>query len=319
MRDSLKWIAPATRTGGIFEDGADHYVIGGGRITAQNTAIAMSAPFPIDLDACPHIDTFRAAVGAADETVSFEAGHSHLTVRSKGLTVAVPCLAERPWCPTPSGPTLEAPAGFLEALERVQPFVGVDNRRPFVCQALIAGGMVTATNGVSVVQLWTGWDTPPIHVPDYAIKELLKLKGKLLKLQLSPSQLTFHYEGERWLQVRLYDAAFPWEAAARILDAKHSTPEELPNDIGKAVERIAPFCDKEDQAIYFRNGGIGTKPHVGAGAFLEFPGLPDHLAWSLKPLKDTLNVAQKIAWNTSELKHHFFGDKLRGVTLGRKW
>lgn len=318
MQDALKFVSTAVKSGPIMEPEHEHYVIRDGQVTAFNRALAMSAPFPVEWEATPKADMFRAAVDKAGDALAFEPQPGAVVVRSKRLKVAVPCLPDAPWLPVPDGTKLEAPGNLKARLEAAQPFVNSDlaDTRKMLSSVLIGGGFYTAAFNAGAIQIWDGHDLPSIHVPDYMIKEILRVKDKPTHIQIGHSSLTVHYDGGRWIRGLLYEQPFPWEQVMRILDTPHQTLEPFSEGLIEAHKEITPFLE-DSGAIYFRNAGLATTRYPDTGAHILVDGLPEGLCFTHRILGLALNVAHSIDWSDKGRAHAFYGESLRGRIMGR--
>lgn len=316
MKDAIKFVTPAFKAGPSFAE-TDHYIIRNGRIIAFSYALAMSAPFPGVPDCCPRADLFRAAIDKAGDSVGFDLKADALHVRSNGLRVAVPCLTERPFEPVPQGDRADTPSGFLDALRAVQPFMGTDEARPHLKAVHLERGCYSTTNNVTAVQKWTGHDYYSLTIPDYAVNAMLKFKEAPTHIQHSDNDVTFHYDGDRWIKCLFYEGAWPMEQVMKLLGAHDEPFTEMPEGFAAALERLAPFADKENPKVYFRDGGMATSAHKSEGAHVEFAGLPEGLIFGLRPLSLIAPVAQLIRWHP-DLRHDFQStDKtFRGAVMG---
>lgn len=318
MLDALRFVQGAIQKNGVTPE-LEHYIIKEGRVTGFNGYMALSAPIALEIEAVPKALTFFKALSACGDTVVIkktDAGHLH--IESAGFKVFVPCLETAIYEPAPTGDRFPAPPGMAKAFARMLPFVGEDASRPWAMGLCIGNGAYTATNNVILLQLWDGHQLPTINCPRFAVAEVARLKEDPVEISVSPSSITFFYEGGRWLRSQVIAQEWPFDKMSAILD-RPSAPTPIPDGFFEAVDRLAPFTTEGPSSpVFLMNGSLSTvAPGAEIGASVEVPGLREASAFRLKALQLLSEELRTVDFSVSPAL--FFGDNSRGAIIGMEF
>lgn len=293
-----------------------HFNIHNGRIQGYNGTLALSSPIQLNLNIKPKATEFAKAVQTCKETVQINLTPAgRLSIKSGRFRALINCIEDDFPDIEPEGEEFELEGGLLDALKTLNPFIGEDASRPWSRGVLFSGSSAFATNNIILMQYWLGHHFPyVINIPKPAIQEILRIGKEPTGMQVSPRNITFHYEGGRWLRSQLYSTK--WPDLNKVLSAENN-PAPFPDIFFEALEDLTPFMDDMSR-VYFKEGKISTHEAEGEGATVEIKGLPDKGIYNIKLLKLLYEVAEKIDFNSYPKPSIFIGEKLRGAIVGMR-
>lgn len=318
MIDALRFVKGAIKKSALTPE-MEHYRIADGRVISYNGFMALSAPLDLDIRACPKAGTFAKALEACGDTVAVHmTAAGRLAIVSGKFKAYVPCLEDLSHDATPHGDVYEAPEGLLAALKGLYPFIGEDASRPWAMGAQFHGASVLATNNVVAVEYWHGMQgMPDCNVPRFAIAEIIRIGQKPISLQTDGRTLTFHYEGDRWLRVNLLDHSWPFDVVGKMYDRPHNRNPIEP-ELRDAIDKISAFTDSPATPLFFMNGSVSTSQTAEDGVWVEVPGLAHTGVYNLRQLDLVTSVATELDWDLYPDPVIFYGDKMRGLVMGRR-
>lgn len=313
MIDDLKFVQGAVARKD-FVQALTHFNIHQGRIKGFNGSMALCSPIALDLDVKPKADQLVKAIQTCKETVQINMTPAgRMAIRSGKFRAHVDCIDEEFPDVEPEGELLTLDGHLLEAIKILNPFIAEDASRPWARGILFNGPSAFATNNVCLVQYWLGYSFPYIiNIPKPTVQELIRINQEPVSVQVSPSSVTFHYEGDRWLRTQTYTTE--WPDLARVLD-READPKELPDGFFEGLETLHPFVDDMDR-VFFQETGMSTSQTEGEGASVELKGLPDTGVYNIKQLQLLDGVAGKIDLHQYPKPCIFYGKNLRGAIVG---
>ena len=317
MLSELKFVQGAVSTKDFVPE-MKHFTIKDGRVTGFNGVLALSSPIELDVSCAPKAVPLVKAIGLCQDVVSLGLTEANrLRVKSGPFKVFVDCV-ELEGLPEqqPSGEIIEFDGEqMLNAIKKLTPFIGSDASRPWTNGILLRGQSAFATNNVCLVEYWIGTALPfTVNVPIQAIKEMSRISEPPVNAQLSEHSITFHYADGRWLRTQLYDTN--WPDVAKILD-QNRTPTPAPEGLFEALHLLKPFLEM-DGTIYFRGGSVYTTKDDNLGGSCEVEGLHPEGVYVHKMLSLLEGVAESVDFTAYPEPLLFYGDRLRGVILGRR-
>jgi DNA polymerase III sliding clamp (beta) subunit (PCNA family) len=296
-----------------------HFVIEHGRVRGYNGVIALCSPIPFDIACKPRADKLIKAIAACKDTVQLSLTPTgRLAVKSGKARVYVDCVEGDTAHAMPEGAFFQLNGeALLEGLKAVAPFIGDDASRRWANGVLVENQSVFATNNITLVQYWVGFNLPrSLVIPRDAVKEMLRIGEAPTSAQLAQNSITFHYENDRWLRTQLYDSA-AWPNLASILDTP-SSQGAIEETWKEALETIKPFVDKLGRVL-FQQQRIATHDSDSEGAQFDMPELigVDGI-YNIDMLELIIGVAKTIDWSTYPRPCLFQGGKLRGAIIGMR-
>lgn len=297
----------------------EHYRIRDGRIKAFNGRLALCAPFGMDIVAYPKAADFYKAVracGDADEVRVKMTDGGKLGLTTGSFRAYIASLPDVDYDPEPEGELSHCPETLLEDMEIVAPFVSEDASRPWAMGVLCEAGCLTATNNIAIVRLHNGHKMPPINLPGFAVKELLRIGEVPTMLQATDRSVSFHYLDGSWMKTQLFNMEWPRQMIDRILGTPGPREPILP-DLAEAVEVIAGFAENAAAPIYFEDGYVATSPHAQDGAMAGVPGLKGGPCFGMRPLRLVLGVAETFDPQGDPAPFTGAHGRLRGALLPR--
>lgn len=315
MIDALRFVQGAVATKDFVPE-LTHFRIAHGHIMGFNGRLALCSPIDLDVTAAPRASTFAKALAACGDTVSIHMTPSgRLAVRSGGFRVNVECIPDYAFDYYPTGTSYPVPAGFMQALEVMAPFLGEDASRPWCMGLHLNGGGAYATNNVTAVEYWLGGDLPAMTIPHNALRELRRLRSAPISIQTDGNSCTFWYGAGKWLRTQLIAEAWPLEQFKKIFAAAvpaNCTPAD--DKLFAGVQEVTPFLAKDSRRLLLLGDRVSTSEDEETGAHSEVPGLPERRAFNADMLALVGTVATH--YNLEAEPAFFLGDKLRGVIMG---
>lgn len=315
MLKTLKFVQGAVSKKDIVP-ALTHFAIENGQVRGFNGTIGLCAPISIDINCRPKAATLVHAINQCKEIPQLtmtKAGR--LQVKSGKFKVLVECLDEVMPYIVPTGKSYEIDAKLLlSAMKMLVPVVTTNTKHAWANGIRFENGLALATNNVILVQYWTNCIfAEPLTIPLVCIEELLRLNEEPTHVQISPTSITFHFEGGRWLYSNLVSAT--WPDLSRILE-NPSNQVAMPDELYTALETMKPFTNKDGTA-WFYNNKITTAEDGSEGAEYEvenFPGFGIYQVDMFLLLKDIMKTIDLTLYPKPAL---FFGDNLRGAIIGR--
>lgn len=289
-----------------------HFVIRDGRVTGYNGVLAISSPIPISLECQPGAQMLIKAVGNCKAAVvlSLTPG-GKLRLKSGPINVMIPTYQDVIAEVWPEGELIPVKGPvLLDALRKLVPFVGTDDSsNQWANGILFSGGSAFATNNHILVECWVDSLLPhAANVPLLTVKEILRVGEPPTHVSMGEGNMTFHFEGERWIRTQLYSAE--WPTTSGMLPTRADKLKALPHDFWDAVEVCRDFKD-DRRRIYLQGKDLRTSIEQDEGAHVECSDHAgegiynvDHL-WLLKD--------HVVAADFSSQPGKFMGEKIRGV------
>lgn len=296
-----------------------HFVIEYGRVRGFNGVLALCSPIPFDIACRPKADDLIKAIAVCDDTIQLNLTPAgRLSVKSGKFKTLIPCVEGDTPHPVPEGQFVQFDgATLLAGLKAVEPFIGNDASRKWANGVLVRDGSLFATNNIMLVQYWVGSMFPNVvNIPAVAVKEMLRINEPPSFAQIADGNITFHYEGDRWLRTQLYDTD-TWPDLGKVLD-RASNQQPIDEELFKGLEFIKPFVGKLG-AVIFQDQFITTHEGDEDGATYDVPNLIGiegrYNITHLELLKDT---AKTIDWSGYPGPCMFQNDRLRGAIIGMR-
>lgn len=315
MLDALKFVQGAVAKKD-FVQALTHFHISGGFIKGYNGSLALCSPIDLDLEVTPKADQFIKAIATCKDTVQLNMTPAgRLSIKSGSFRAFVDCIDEAYPDVQPEGEVLELDGALLEALKKLNPFIAEDASRQWARGILFRGRSAFATNNVTLVEYWLGYNFPvEVNIPKPAVQELIRIGEEPTKVQVCENSVTFHYASGRWLRTQTYSTQ--WPDMAKILD-RDSTQQPFPEGFFEALADLLPFAD-DLQRVYFLNTRMATTPVEGLGASVDLVGLPEQGIYNIRQLQLLEAVAETIDLSQYPAPCLFYGDRVRGAIVGMR-
>lgn len=318
MLSNLKFVQGAVATKD-FQPALTHFRIKDNRIIGYDGVIAISAPIDIEITATPKATSLVKAIERCkgDRVVVHMNEGGHLSLRSGRFRATVECLEDSEILDNiaPEGDFIDVDTELVPALKQLQPFISKDASRPWSRGILLRDQSAYATNNIIIAEYWLGADMPNINVPASAIDEINRIGEEPIKIQLSKNNVTFHFEGDRWLRAQLLVDEWPDISGLMERAYNHDGHKPIPKGFFEAVETLRPFVE-DDGRIRFTEDGLVAGKLEESGASVDFEGLPDFGAYHYKQLLLLQGSVDKIDFSTHPKPCPFIGPNMRGVFLG---
>jgi hypothetical protein len=277
----------------------------------------LCSPIDLDIEATPQASTFVKAIESCkQETAMYLTKGGRLAVQSGPFRAHIDCFDDASIFDSllPEGTDIPVPANFMEALETLEPFIGIDASRSWAMGVLFKDGSATTTNNIVVIQYWLGDSFPvAVNIPSTAVKEILRIGQTPLRLTVGERTLTAHYDGDRWMRTQLLDTD-TWPNVDPLLSIP-CDPVPFPPNFFESVATIAPFTN-DTKRIFIRGNHIRTEIDEDAGAGIACGPLPTHGAFNSMYLLMLRDVADRIDFTTHPKPCGFRGHNVRGIIQG---
>lgn len=316
MLDDLKFVQGAVAKKD-YMPALTHFHIAGGRIKGYNGSLALCSPIDLDLDVRPKALPFARAIQTCRDTVQLNmTPKGRLAVRSGAFKAYIECTEDPFPEVEPEGQKIEIDGELLlKVMTTLEPFVAEDASRPWARGVLLRGTQAVATNNVVLVEYNLGTPFPvEVNVPHTAIKELLRIKLPPVAIRVCQDNLTFQFEGGRWLRAQTYSTQ--WPDYQRILEGADNPMVPPPPALFQALEDLMPFADKLER-VYFHSEGVGTAPAgCEEGAFIKVPDLKAEGCYNGRYLLSLSNTIKTVDLTAYPKPSRFSGDGVRGAIIG---
>lgn len=319
MLDQLKFVMGSVSKKELIQS-LSHFKIKDQRVYGYNGKLGLSAPIPFEIDCYPKATQLVNAIDKCEEAVQLGmTPKGRLSVKSGKFRSYVDCLPEDGNTPhvEPEGEFVDLDGeALMKAMKLLQPFVAEDAARPWSNGILLKGKSAYATNNVIFIEYWVGVKFPcEIVIPRNAIKEMLRIKQKPIRFQMTETSLTIHYEDGCWLRTNLINNNWP---DAERLFATEANPLPIPEGFYEALENVKPFTDKFGR-VMFENGVMYTHNDEEAGAKVEVPELTAKGSYVVTMLQKLQGVATEVDFSPYPNACPWYGESIRGVIIGLRW
>lgn len=317
MIDALSFVRGVISQRGDIPE-LTHFCISGGRITGYNGFVTLSSPIALDIEVNPHAATFARAVQRCEGATALRMTPAgRLAIETATLRVYINCVEDFSAALTRTPAECVAQPGLFEALKRAFPFIAEDASRPWAQSALVADGCVTATNNVTVAQIWTGHSLPRICIPRTLIAEMVRIGIEPVGYAADANSITLLYPDDRWIRAALVEDKWPYDKLNALLDYADAPQRVIPEDFFAALHRLEPFIEGKAAPVYFTGDGLATSETPEIGAAAPVADLIVGPIFNLKQLQLLEGVATTIDFTAHPGPCLFMGDNLRGAIIGR--
>jgi hypothetical protein len=202
----------------------------------------------------------KAIIGCKGDPAITHNADGTVKISHKRFRVTLPTLNAADYPSTEFAPKdavqIKSPAGFLDALQKLQPFVSKDASRPWSMGVSLTPTHFYATNNVTLARVPMEWNGPVINMPNYVVDELLDINQPIQEIWVSTSSISFVFQGA-WMRTQLFTDAWPTSIPAMFNAQREFEP--VPGGLLEAVEQLIPFCpDVKFPSIHFAEGCITT-------------------------------------------------------------
>lgn len=318
------------------EEGGDTYKaharIVNGYVVTFNGQICVGHPIEEDLQICPHIPTWIAAINKSGKRMDMAVNdRGNLQVNGENIRAIVPCILPEFMPPLmPDQKIAELGDNLKEGFKVLLPLVAEDSDRIHEMSILLRANSMVAVNGVVMFEYWHGIDLPPdLYIPKGAAKAVAAVPEKLEGFGWTPGRtVTFWFEGGAFIQTAVMEGK--WPDVDTVFATTNGEPAKLHAGFFDGIEAVASFS--ADGAVHFDTdkirSGYANYGEDGAvyGATYDVPGMVKGHSFTVKHLKLIKPVCELIDYWSHDERALFFGltpkdgetPKIRGVLMKRK-
>jgi hypothetical protein len=296
-----------------------HYSIADGVVQGYNGRISLRSPIETDLNIRPNGLQFMRALAASTETVALSVTDSNRVAVKSGTFRAYIPQSENPF-PTvlPQGDIVPIKKLDLVAvMKKLLPFTAEDASRPWAMGILFKNGKAYATNNVLIVEHALGVKFPAeIIIPKQTAREMVRLRENPTHMQVGASNVTFHYEGERWMCSNMLGGQWP-DINSVLSPVNWGAVPTTPDNFFEALDTLRPFID-EFERVFIQHDRLATSTSDTEGAAVDIP-MPDHPGiFNLLQLMNLRDLITGIDLSYYPKPCPFSGPKIRGVIVGMR-
>ena len=293
-----------------------HFHIAGGIIRGYNGMLGLCSPIAVDLNASPRAIPFVKAIQTCQENIQLHMTPAgKLAIKSGTFKANIDCAQGTFPDMEPEGAEIPLTGGLIAALRLLSPFIADDASRPWARGILFRNQSAFATNNIILIEHWLGSPFPvEVNIPRMAVIELLRIGEEPTRLQMTETNITFHYTEGRWMRTQTYSTE--WPDLESILN-RPNVQEPIPDGMWDAVDALAPFTDELGR-IHFLDDILATGVTPDSGAAVEVPGNKTGGCFNFKQLALLKGVAATIDFSAAPKPCIFYGDKLRGAIVGMR-
>lgn len=300
-----------------------HLKIKDGRIQGFNGNMSLSSPIDFDIEAMPNAAALINAVRVCDtDEISLSmTATGRLAIKAGNFKAFLNCIPKDQEdnagvFPSPEGDEIPVNDELINAIRMLSPFMTDDASRPWANGIMIKANSAYATNNVMLAEYWHGLPfTREILIPRDAVHEILRMKERPTKIQMTENSMTVWFEGERWLRTQLLTDGFPEKIYDVLKPTLTASKTPLPEGFFDALLKLKKFTDETNQII-FTQDRLSTSNTEGDGAEIDVAGITAGPIFGIKYLMLLEGVATSVDWNAYPGPCAFFGPRMRGMMMG---
>lgn len=316
MINSLKFVMGAVAKKDFVPE-LLHFHIEKGFVRGYNGMLGLCCPIDLNLDVKPNAVQFIKAIQACKETAALHmTDKGRLAIKSGAFRAFLDCIPGDFPEVAPEGTVIPLNGKLLGVIKTLAPFIAEDASRQWARGILLRGQSAFVTNNVVLIQYHLGYDFPvDLNIPRSAVVELIRIGEEPVSLQIGEGNVTFHFEGDKWLRTQTYDLA--WPDVEKVLDAPASELAAAPSGLWEAAESLAPFVDDLGH-LFLTPGKVSTSQEGGEGASMDLEEIKYEGCFHFKQVTLISKIVDTIDLSTYPKPSPFRGENLRGVIVGMR-
>lgn len=316
LLEAVKFLSQITKDEGSPSD--THILLSNKTATAFNGTLGAGILIDEDLYAAPNAKIFLNALSKCGSTYTLTQVDQHrLSIKSGPFKANIPCIDPTLlFFPTPNPIQAAIDDNFKEALALVEKIKQENAQRIVTHSFLLNGQSLISTDGKIIIEAWHGLNMPTnTPIPKEIIPVIQSQNKKLTGFGLNDISATFYFEDNSFIRTQLYKERWP---DVTHLFNKQSSPVAIPADFFKAIETIAPFCDKG--FIHFKDGKLQSNEAEEKGASFEINEIRMGPIYALRYLLMIKDIVEKadfyVPADRRSLLCYFTGKNCRGILMG---
>lgn len=303
-----------------------HVRLSGNFAIAFNGQMAAGHPIAEDLECCPHLERFQAAIAKCGKSLAItQTAGGKLSIKGDKLNALVDCLpAEDMPFVQPDAPVGQIGDVFKEAFRVCSTLASEAADEVLKASLLLEANVCTGTNRHALLQYYHGINMPPNMVLPKAFAMAVARQTKALTgfgfewfndACVKVRKVTFHFEGGAWISTLCYSD--DWPSTAKVWEAQ-AFPGEIPAGLFEGIAAVADFNEKG--WITFGQGKVQSHRSDQHGAQYDVPGLQPGKQFAGKLLGQVAPFAKTVDLTTFSDRLYFFGGEapnyIRGAVMG---
>ena len=241
-----------------------HFFIYDGRIQGSDGRVAIDASCPeLTINATLNADKFLRAIDICGDKVKLKVTEGGKVSITDGRFRAILSshTADYPRNDPSKGKKIKVPAGFIDELRLLKPFIGEDATRAWSSNVYFHQGnafaIYNAMLGVILKSVMGEFD---ISLPLHCMEELIRIGDPPDSMVQDSISLTFFWGKDRWLKSQLLVDEWPSKTAEDLVASFPKKLQAIPEGFLDAIQKLVPFCkDPSYPVIDFDERGISTE------------------------------------------------------------
>lgn len=310
--EALKFAAVAAKE----SDGKQNFVsIKDKWLMSSNDTFAMGMPVTVDIELCPHIEQFQAALSQCGQQYQLvQIDVRAVSIKSGKFHAVVPALPNDDMTLiTPDMPCATINDSLRDAFAACLRVMGKGDKLYNQCVLLRANSMV-ATDGKIAIEYWHGIDLPgPLLIPKKTVETLAKLGKLLVGFGFSERSVTFWFDDNSFLKTQRCEGSFP--DIDRLFLGTSGTMVPIWPEFYVGLKAIEAFI--QGDFICFHSEYLATDMTMKKGANYRIEGMPAGYGFSAHYWRCIEPFVSYIGLGNPAQPMIFMGDKVRGLIAGR--
>jgi hypothetical protein len=317
MLDAIKKVRNALSTKDLVAHLA-HYLVRNGRIWASDGRVWASAP-------CPDVEDlwFLVRGDEFEKVLDRMPGKVKLTVEEDGLRLSsgrfrgvIKTLPADVFdLPDVESKMIKVPAGFVDTLRALRPFVSDDATRLWATTISFDGKRAVATSNVVLAQAPCKAKLAGL-LPVEAVDFILGRSEELTHLAQGSGRMSFRWDDDSWMQTLLINDKMP-PAVDTVLADMATPSNEITSEWREAYDRVASLSLEAVRFYPDKITGGGAFSEVEDEAETAMPDEAEYTVWDPRFLNPVVAVADTIDFQLWPKPCPWSGGGMNGVVIGR--
>lgn len=280
---------------------------------ASNGAVTIGTPIEEDLQAFPCTFQFAEVLSKVKDDFSItQISEEVLSVSSGAFRGLVECAEDVSFASQPLPSVCTIDDRVKQAIASVVMLTEEDEEGSYKSAVFLKSGSAFATNGISLIEFWHGFDLPTMKLPRQAALCITKTDKTLNGFGFGGDCATFYFEDGSFVHTKLYAPELPmYEGLFALPDLN---PWPVPAEFYDAVHTVASLCKKG--AVFFKNMTMASDEVPSLASTFKIEGLPEDLTFSVEELRKVEHVFKNVHFDEVGCRAVFFAENARGLTIG---
>jgi hypothetical protein len=240
-------------------------------------------------------------------------------VKSGRFKAKVPASDPNEWpYETLEPETVPVPAGFIQTLRDVRPFVSENATQLWATGVCFDGTFAYATNNIALVRVAVVSPFRQFLLPLWAVDFLLTREEGLTGWLLEENSVTFEWANGGRMRSQLLEGTFPVPSVNAIIDTAGEPTHALDEAWKTVYHRLAAMAEDGFIALYPEHGQAGKESADSLHVEDELKTPGEKSVWFADHLSTVVDIATH--WNPERWPNPspFKSERLQGAIAGRR-